>query len=206
MPDDYREGLYRSDLLECLRDENVFWRLMDRRIFDEATRYGCSVKCDRSRLQHAHRFFLEDYGRVLRHRMPDGTRDLDAFKLGAYVGFWLRRFIPINSLRFIGNPKTIESFRSGDIDHITSEQEFFALYGNEIAAFRIAYEIVHYCEVSLAAENTKQTVLALLESQVLQPSEKTVREVAVTLKHKNNSPHSLYIVLLSLFDELVGDT
>lgn len=207
MPEEYLKGLYRSDLLQCLRNPETFWRVIDRRIFDEAHRYGCHVTCDKSRLMLAHSYFLEDYGRVLDQRMPEGTQDLDAFKLGAYVGFWLRRLIPINRLRIHSTSSERLAFygSEGDYRHVRPEQEFFSLYGNEIAAFRIAYEIVHYCEVSLAAENTSQSIRSILESTSLQPSERTVREIAVTLKHKNNSPHSLYITLLSLFDFLTGD-
>jgi hypothetical protein len=136
--------------------------------------------------------------------MPDETEDLDYFKLGAYVGFWLRRLVPVNETAFVLSWADKQAFQAGDVSVLTPQQLFFARYGNEIAAFRIAFEIVHYCAVSLAAENAKASVLALLQSTVLVPSERTVREIAVTLKHKNNSPHSLYITLLALFDPMAG--
>ena len=152
----------------------------------------------------AQTYAFEDVDRVLHEAMPVGTETLDHFKIGAYVGFWVRRMVPINSIQFSSNLKQHNERARGNFASVTGEQEFFALYGNEIAAFNIAYDIAFHGETS-RWKNEGEEVSAFLqkfESTGLVPTSRTIKEIVVTLKHKHNSPHTLYTTLISLFDGL----
>ena len=198
-----RVGLFRPDILACLLDRDAFVDLIAREFYEHAQDYQTHVVCSKMRLYHAHQFFIDDIRGVKSRSMPIDTEDLDHFKVGAYVGFWLRRMLPINHISALTIDGRTE-FDCSNPDALTGAQKHFMVYGNEISSFRVAFDIVLYSHserLRVQAEQANVTV-ADRPASLIAPSIRTFKEIVVTLKHKSNSPHSFYISLLSLFEGL----
>ena len=142
----------------------------------------------------AYDFWNQDQARTLEKGIEDGAEGLDHFKHAWFISFWLRRLTPINV-----------THRDVKAAHTNAEkQDFFLRYGKEICALLIGYEICLYYEMAaIADESTGQTIVPMTEWEaVLKKTNFTqplLRDFAMVLKHKNMSPHSLYLLFKSLF-------
>lgn len=190
-------SLLQEEIVERLEDSQWFMKCIDYNYKLLADRWGCSVYISRRRLGEAHDFWMEDVGRTLRESMPDGTKKLDHFKNASFIAFWLRRMIPINET----NRSPSHPLKPFDQKKVF---QFFK-HGNEICALLIGFQICLFYEASKVkpgGNNNKLVMLhedrlSYLKSMKFPPA--LLDDFAMVLKHKNMSPHSLYMMYRSLF-------
>ena len=201
MPDPQCRGFFRADIFDVLRDRAAFADIISREFHEYALAQDCLIQCSLMRLFHAHKFFLDDLKNVLENRLPNGPKTVDHLKFGAFHGFWLRRMLPINTTSFLGPEARIleEDF---DEESASDEHRFFAVYGNEYCSFRAAFDVAQYVHLENQRLGLHEGTVVLTKADMISPSMRTVKEIVVTLKHKNNSPHSFYTTLLALFETL----
>lgn len=190
-------SLFQEEVLNRLRERAWFIPSISYNILFVARSYGCHVKVSELRTGEAFDYWVEDSNRTLSHGMPPGTGTLDHFKEAAFLAFWLRRRLPINEIT------KLQSLGERAAGLGTQEQKMFLRYGNEISAFTIGYKLCLHHHLSVI--ETDGTVPSLrapaaLSSYVQANLNKTLLSDIVTMmKHKNVSPHGLYLLMRSLF-------
>lgn len=191
--------LFQSDIIQRLRDRGWFIDCMASNFSFLARRWGCRVALSKRRLGEAHDFWLEDVNRTLKTGIEEGTKELDHFKHASFIAFWLRRMIPINSTY------KMDANKAGDT--VASDTKRFLQYGNELCALLIGFQLCLFYECSKVAES-KGTVIPLIRDRLtylksIQFPDNLKNDFAMVLKHKNISPHSLYLLYKSLFATIV---
>lgn len=197
-PPDENYSLLQSKIIERLVDVEFFIPCIANNYKILAVRWGCQIQLSRRRLREAHSFWQEDVRRTLRESMPDGTTHLDHFKNASFIAFWLRRMLPINETQ-----RRPFDPRKGGPGHDFGQ---FFQYGNEISALLIGFQICLFYEASRMTEQSSGAVPInpdrekYLRGLKFPPS--LLNDFAMVLKHKNISPHSLYLMYKSLFTAL----
>ncbi len=199
-------SIFSKDFIERIEDQDWFVESIKRRSRRTAAKYSCSITFSNRRMRQVHKYFIEEIRRNIAENMPKGTITLDQYKMAAYLCFWLRRIVPIERVQFTLANVERAALHRGDFSAISKQQDFFAHYGNEIAAFETGFLIALYgfdAEIKRAISRQDGQVVEMslreLIASVTLPAA-LVQEAVVTLKHKSNSPHSIYITLLSLFN------
>lgn len=192
-----KHSLFREDVIRELFDQDTFISLITLNFNEIANRVGCEVTLSKRRLIEAYDFWRADEKRTLSDGIQRGTTELDHFKHGAFMAFWLRRMIPINETRILpqyANPS----------ESMKARQRFFLRYGNEICALLIGYQICLNYETArhFSGENGSKVRPIADRPALLRRStlpQDLLANFAMVLKHKNMSPHSLYLLYRSLF-------
>jgi len=193
--------LFQAEILNLLNDRKWFIECMAINFYCIGSRWGCSVEVSERRLGEACDFWKVDAKRTLDSGIEKGAKELDHFKHASFIAFWLRRQIPINKTMFL---------RAGGRVHsgiaCSSEQKFFIQYGNEICALGIGLELCLYYEFigkNTSTSNVQSITpdrLDYIKSCKLKSD--SIRDYTMVLKHKNMSPHALYLLYKSLFTNL----
>ncbi len=184
-----------------LHDENAL-NLHNRQHFVDAVNYAYNevaeqyfCRCDMSerRLIEAYDYWQEDANRTLGLGIDKKSKTLDHFKHAAFICFWLRRTNPINELR--GQSPVPNDRRK-------SAQLFFQ-YGNEICALFIGLQLCLFYESGRWDEESSNVspiggLTDRLKLVSLPPD--LLGDFAMILKHKNMSPHAIYLMYKSLFN------
>ena len=178
--------------------DDFFIKCMAHNFLLEARKWGCHLKISARRLAEARDYWLEDTNRTLARGMSDGTDELDHFKHAGFISFWLRRRLPINLLTFLVDEAGQD---------FTEEQKFFSLYANEICAFQICLQICIFYHIGLvegeaATDSVVSSQLPLPQLTDLGLTKNFLADMVMMLKHKNVSPHGLYLIYRSLFTTL----
>jgi hypothetical protein len=200
MPPEEAYSLFQQRIIENLRDNREwFISCIGYNYKFLADTWGCHVLMSARRLGEAHEYWYEDTKRTLSYGVEDGTKDLDHFKNSAFLAFWLKRMVPINECQ-----RQARVFGTDDFDLIDVKK--FILKSNEICALLIGFQICLFYEMSkLVTLNGNVVPLLPNRSERL----KSIRfppgllaDFAMVLKHKNMSPHGLYLMYRSLFTNL----
>jgi hypothetical protein len=190
--------------------KNIIQKLEDRRWFNEcmafnysilAAKWGCAASMSARRLGEAYDFWREDHTRTLTEGIATSV-DLDHFKHASFIAFWLRRMLPINETRVVSKYKSVP-----DDPTANDNQKFFLRYGSELCALLIGFEICLFYEFGTpkkGAIELRPNRLATLKLYHL-PST-TIADFVMILKHKNMSPHALYLLYKSLFTTITART
>lgn len=193
--------LYQVGIFEKLRcDEKAFRTCIAANYVRIARSYDCEINISASRLGDTYVYWLSDLERVLGADTDDRTIVLDHFKQASFLSFWLRRHLPLGHVFY--NPKPDEPKLAQD------KQKYFAFYGNEICALRVGLELCHAYELkrlfsiieSMPEDRVpelKSKRQMLINSELIEPDFEV--DFVSTLKHKNNSPHSINLIFRSLF-------
>jgi hypothetical protein len=155
-----------------------------------ASRWGCGVQLSVRRLGEAFDFWREDRTRTLAEGIATSVT-LDHFKHASFIAFWLRRMLPINQTLVVSAYKSVRE----DTD-ANDDQKFFLRYGNELCALLIGFQVCFFYEVG--RRRGVQPVHALDLRRYSLPRQ-TIADFVMILKHKNMSPHALYLMYKSLF-------
>ncbi len=142
-----------------------------------------------TRLADVHGAWCHDMKRVGDHE-PHIEEGLDHFKRAAHLAFWLRRFAPVVEAVDL----TLNLGDSEGYPVSKDEQEFRDLlygYVNEYLAFDLAVSFCCYYE-SHRTENPVDLSGFKLDREY-------IAMVCNFLKYKSVSPHSLTVILKSLF-------
>jgi hypothetical protein len=153
------------------------------------------------RLGEAYDFWQEDTRRALAEGSRPETRELDHFKHASFITFWLRRLCPVNET-FLNR-----SFPNGRLRRGVSEvQEHFLRCGNELCAFLIGLQICIHYEVMLREARQPNVVNLRVHTasflQTCRLDDELLDDFVMILKHKNVSPHAIYIAFRSFFTNL----
>lgn len=194
-------SLFSEGVLSELDDCDKFQRYMLHNFNAIANRLGLEVEVSQRRLIEAYDFWREDVARTLHEGIGKETIQLDHFKNAAFIAFWLRRMIPINATRLVhpkyANPSTAARAR----------RQFFLRYGNEICALLVGYQIClnYECAKIYPARDSVHPLYGdrLTYLRMTKLPEALLSDFVMILKHKNMSPHSLYLLYKSLFAQLV---
>lgn len=142
-----------------------------------------------ARLVDVHGAWCHDMGRVGDHE-PLMEEGLDHFKRAAHLAFWIRRFDPVvEAIDLTLNLGDAEGYPLSK-----DEQDFRDLlygYVNEYLAFDLAFQFCLYFE-SHRTENSVDLSGFKLDREY-------IVMVCNFLKYKSVSPHSLTVILKSLF-------
>jgi hypothetical protein len=183
--------LFQKDIIPQLTDRNFFIACIAYNYAKQANAWGCTAIMSERRLGEAYDFWIADQNRTLKEGMPEGTETLDHFKHASFISFWLRRMLPINNTNagrpvFAVDPKI---------------QNFFMRYGNELCALLVGFHICLFYEASLervaGTLSVRKDRLEYLRKCRI--PEHTIQDFVMILKHKNMSPHALYLLYKSLF-------
>lgn len=191
-------SLLQDGIIERLEDADFFIQCMSRNYAILADKWDCWVSLGSRRFREAHNFWREDVDRVKREDMPAETKQLDHFKHASYIAFWLRRMLPI----YFTNARPFDSKTAVNKENVG---EFFK-YGNEIIALLIGFQICLFYESSRVVEHEKGITPIYPDRAAYLRGFKfphaLLHDFATVLKHKNISPHSLYLMYKALFTEM----
>ena len=190
-------SLFQKGIITRLADRSWYIDCIAHNYYELAKRSGCSIAISERRLGEAHDFWIEDQTRTLHEGMASGTTNLDHFKQAAFIAFWLRRMRPINETTSNKPLAEIADARNSRIAH-------FVIYGNEILAIQVGLQICLFYETARAVAAGAVTLPGRTNYLKSLQFPKDLRDdCAMVLKHKNMSPHSLYLLYRALFTSLV---
>ena len=140
------------------------------------------------RLPHAHFFWTKDIERVAREvgpPDPSAAKEPDIFKRCGFLSFWLRRTAPF----IYAEPVQAIHFTSQE----KAWQELFAKFPNEMFSFDLPFR--------LAAMNygAQKGDIAIALGKIGYPY---LHDICHYLKTKPVSPHALYLIYKSLFEDV----
>lgn len=188
--------IFQKEIIKQLEKRQWFIDCIASNYNSIALSWNCSVLMSVRRLGEAYDFWREDHTRTLSEGIQTSV-SLDHFKHASFIAFWLRRMLPINQTLIHSKYQSIPDDRNA-----TDNQKFFFRYGNELCALLIGFMICLFYEASYIAAN--QEVLQLVPNrldcirQYRLPPE-IISDFVMIMKHKNMSPHALYLLYKSLF-------
>lgn len=185
-------------------DEDLFKKYIAAGYLRIAAEHYCSINLSHDALGEAWVYWLSDLERVLVHDTDTETAELDHFKHAAFLTFWLRRLKPLRFIFFDQLQSELEDERP----ICERRQHWFASYGNEICSVRIGLILAYSYEIrrmeALISENDDEVNASaiamrrrLIEYRGIDPYFEA--DFVTTLKHKNNSPHSVNLIFKSIF-------
>jgi hypothetical protein len=187
--------IYRPDAFECFRlgpatrraDPDIarmwFATCLAYQYDDIAKRHFCEVNLSPTRLEEARLLWMRDTKRI----DIEGDTTPDHFKQVGFLVYWLRRRMVVGFCR------------RGLAVEPSSEQDKFILSANETCAFMVGLRISVYFALKDVIDSVDHIGHAIQEME-LEPALKF--DIATLLKHKNVSPHSLYLIYRTLFYDL----
>lgn len=194
-PDGHFITIYRPDVFECFRDgpaggrhqpdiaKRWFATCLAYQYENIARQHACEITLSATRLEEARLLWMRDSERIdIR-----GDTTPDHFKQVGFLVYWLRRRMVVHASR---RDLAREAFE---------EQDRFVLAANEICAFLIGLRLTMYFELKSFIDSQDHVGH---EIQRLQLDDSLKFDVATLLKHKNVSPHSLYLIYRTLFYDL----
>jgi hypothetical protein len=192
--------LFQTKIIGKLKERTFFVNAMAYNFYVIGEDWGTSVQISRRRVGEVFDYWTADASRTLKDGINQSTTELDHFKNASFIAFWLRRQIPINTTFILRADGEIV-----DGNPLSSEQEVFFRYGNEICALLIGFQLCLYYE--LVRKDNDANVVQFKGPRIdyinkLRLRHELVREFGMVLKHKNMSPHGLYLMYKSLFSNL----
>src|SRR5438874_2876380 len=125
---------------------------------------------------------------------------LDHFKHASFIAFWLRRMLPINQSLVVSKYKSVPE----DTD-ANDDQKFFLRYGSELCALLIGFQICVFYEAGKTPQGAADLHPDRLQNlKNYRLPQQTIADFVMILKHKNISPHALYLLYKSLFTTLIA--
>jgi hypothetical protein len=141
------------------------------------------------RERDAHTFWCEDIERIKKAELLDNG--LDHFKQCGLLAYWLRRTSPV--IEFTDYASPVE----GDFGNLDKEHEdfkdFLTSYSSEYFAFDWAFRICLFHEQTRPDKNER--------ADRIQLSHEYIRTTCHFLKCKQVSPHAMFLIYRSLFEE-----
>ena len=187
--------IYRPDAFDCFRlapaarrgdaeaARQWFASCMAYQYDDIAKRHSCEVNLSPTRLEEARLLWMRDTQRIA----IEGDTTPNHFKQAGFLVYWLRRRM------------VVAACRRGLVDEPTGEQDKFVLSANETCAFLIGLRISLYFDLKDKIDSSDHIGHELQEFSL----ESALKfDVATLLKHKNVSPHSLYLIYRTLLYDL----
>lgn len=194
--------LYDAGVIERLFERGFFREAIAQFYIGTAREFGCNIDLSERRIGDAHDYWLGDVERTLTSSTDDETTELDHFKHGAFIAFWLRRLVIINDIWF--RPEDHATSIAGESVPSVAQIQFYR-FGNEICALYAGFFICLAYETYAKTERLRQgdVTRVITDATYVQAIPDTIRnEYPKLLKHKNVSPHALYMLYRSLFDTL----
>lgn len=189
--------LFQKNIIERLEIRQWFVECLAANYSRLAAQWNCGVLMSARRLGETYDFWREDHTRTLSEGIKTSV-SLDHFKHASFIGFWLRRMLPINQTLVVSQYQSVPDDRNAD-----ENQKFFFRYGNELCA--LLFQICLFYEASYERDNHKivdrADRLTFLKQCMLPPQ--VIADFVMILKHKNMSPHALYLLYKSLFTTII---
>lgn len=193
-------NLFSANIADKLKDREWFIACMAHNFSFIADEWNCITIVNKKRMGEAYDYWIEDLDRTLDKGIDRETVSLDHFKEASFLVFWLRRMIPID---------TYLKQNLGDryAGKMSDDQKYFLQYGNEICAFQIGFRICLYFEISRPYEQENVTAIRHfpdIDTHLKNSRLKTrmLKDFVMIMKHKNMSPHSLFLLYKSLFTNI----
>jgi len=173
-------SLFQNNMIERLDDRKWFIECMAFNFYSIGAEWGAFTETSARRLGETYDFWKVDARRTLDSGIKKGTKQLDHFKQASFIAFWLRRQIPINrTLRILPDGTVavklhLLSKHTSVVEPIANDERPYATHTTS------TLEYIRGCSLKRDC----------------------VRDFAMVLKHKNMSPHALYLLYKSLFTNL----
>jgi len=209
--------LFAVDVLDKMADRQWFSDCVADFYGRTAVQWGCNIDVSGRRLGEAHDFWRDDADRTLllgididARRAPEdygAISSLDDFKHAAMIAYWLRRLVPINTIRFVADetyPRAVAE------SSVSTEQSHFSKYGNEMCALFVGFMLClnHEMQAQEAKRKGGERAQYLAQRPTIlreiRLPKRFVYEYPRLLKHKNISWHSVYMTYRSLFEKFVA--
>lgn len=209
MPDKVNPySLKRADILDHLTgDPNFFAECMTAFAIDIGASFGCDIEVSASRLLDTYDHWQGDVNRAASENFPENgipldeeiqPIELDHLKHAGFITFWIRRSVPIQNISKQSNPIKSVSDRM--------MQRFYA-FSNELFAVRVGLGICLSYEARIVREEIEKSGKILTIDQRNQSlfisrrlsNWNLIRDYLHILKHKNISPHAIYLIYKTLF-------
>lgn len=189
--------LYREDLFEQFEDQQWFSLCVAWNYNRIGKLFQCRPIVTPRYLTHVHDYYHADLERSLDHGTPDETVELDHFKHAAFLCFWLRRINPIHDIQFLASLGERRAWEEAAQIPETTKWDIFSNYGNEICAFEFGLRIALFFEKF--AQSTSPDVISIAgRTEVPKGLGADFLETAKMLRHKNMSPHAIYLLYKSI--------
>lgn len=179
--------IYQSSIFRKLREghggierEEFFYNAIKQQVDAIAAKCGAVVEINATRLKEAQDLWEGDLRSLINDRKIQPSPYPCEYKHAAFLCFWLRRRLIIESMRPLkaGEPVSPD----------------FKEFKNEYVAFYIALRLVAYhAYFPAGSDGNPETKIANWQF----PTE-LARETLVMLHHKNVSPHALYLFFKAL--------
>ena len=191
--------IFQKDIVKKLEDREWFIECITFNYGLLASKWGCSAIMSVRRLGEAFDFCREDHTRTLAEGIATSVT-LDHFKQASFIAFWLRRMLPINQTLIVDNYRSVSEAANANED-----QRFFLRYGNEICALLIGFQLCLFYEICPLEEDPVVLEIPNRTENLKQYSlpQRTIADLVMVLKHKNMSPHALYLLYKSLFTNIL---
>lgn len=201
--------LYDANAINKLKDRNFFRQAIAQFYLNVAETHGCIVTISDRRISEAYDFWIADLERSLHLGSDEKTVELDHFKHAGFIAFWLRRLVPINDIWFIEDERVAAVAGDEAATAPSAGQIRFYRYGNELCALFVGFYLCLAVETlamtgRMTSEDGAVTVVSDAVGVRTMPKHFN-SEYPKLLKHKNVSPHGLYMLYRSLFDSLEWD-
>jgi hypothetical protein len=196
-------SLHQRDIFPRLQaDVDFFRKCISAAAVDLATEFECAVELSRSRLTEVWDYWRGDMKRTKDNGFSQVERDtledhyetsieLDHFKRAAFLCFWLRRLSPIIVVESTGGSST-------EVKRI--QGRYFA-FSNELLSYSVSLQLCAYYEF----QKWRSRELAFGDPELLilrrMKDWEKIRDYVMVMRHKNISPHAIYLILKSLYLE-----
>ena len=196
-------SLTQRNILHLLRrDVNFFTSCVTGAAVDVSAAYYCHLDVSQTRLLEVWDFWNGDvrrtsimgFSQIDRATLEDYNAadvELDHFKQAAFLSFWIRRLSPIIAVNEIADP---------NIEHKRQQGRFFA-FANEILAFNVAIQLCGYYEQQRwegqGIARLPRSPIDVFAGRI--SSWQVMRDFVMIMRHKNMSPHALYLIFKTMF-------
>lgn len=184
----YQENVFRL-LREGTKTESkldFFYNVVSVAVEGIAKANNSEVTLSPSRVWEVHELWDDDLRALIRNEKIEGSEYPCAYKHAAFLTYWLRRRVIVESKRPIDVKKGVVN-------------DSFNKYTNEYLALMLGIRLAMYHHYVRPGFSEHQTVAALKKVDLPQD---LMKEGVVYLHHKNVSPHSLYLFFKALFVQL----
>jgi hypothetical protein len=177
------DDLYDGQVLSTIRDNyDEFLRITSSEFTRNLSQHGFHAKYSEAKFRDAFELWRTDMLRVKQFELLDSD-DLDHFKQSAHLIYWLRRSNPISEI-YLGE-------RLSDERDERLWQELILEYGIQYVCIRMGFDVCRFFEA--------ERVGSIFYVDDFVVDYEYVKTFSHLLKTKNVSPHSIFLVLKSLF-------
>ena len=167
---------------EAVSASEFFRGVIGSAYYEIADHFDCSVLLSATRVEEARVHWARDLPRI----DIEGSKTPDHFKNAGFLAYWLRRRVVVEIASRVG--------KGG-----TDKQTHFIGFANEICAFVVGFRLSLYFHYRRRIESGPDASKFLVNIEL---QDDLRHDVVTLLRHKEVSPHALYLIFAALFTDI----